>query len=74
MFDNPFVKYGAAIAAILFFGFGIFYFLRKLIDKKPGLIIDDNGIIDNSSAVSVGLIPWSDIEHISTTNVMKQKF
>ncbi len=74
MFDNPFVKYGAAIASILFFGFAIFYYSFKLTDKKPGIVIDDNGILDNSSAVAVGLIPWKDIKQFATAKVMKQEF
>jgi len=72
--NNPFVKYGAAIACVIFFGFGIFYFAKKLSDKKPGIVIDNDGIHDNSSAVSVGFIPWSNILQFVTTKVMKQEF
>jgi hypothetical protein len=74
IFNNPVIKYGAAVACILFFGLGIFYFTYKLMDKKPGLVIDHSGITDNSSAVAVGHIPWSEITHIATANVMKQAF
>ena len=74
IFNYPFVKYVAAIASILFFGFGTFYFSRKLTDKKPGIVIDDEGITDNSSAVAVGLIPWSDIKQLAKAKVMKQEF
>jgi hypothetical protein len=74
IFDNPVVKYGASVASILFFGFGIIYFSIKITDKKPGIIIDDSGILDNSSAVSTGPIPWTDIERFSIVKVMKQEF
>jgi hypothetical protein len=74
LFDNVIVKYGIAIAAILFFGYTLFFSIKKLADKKPGIVIDDSGIYDNSSAVSVGLIPWTDIRQISTVTVMRQEF
>ena len=65
---------GVGILAILFFGAtGIFGF-RKLFDKKVGLIIDSNGITDNSNASSVGLIEWNDITDIITKQVMSTKF
>lgn len=71
---NPMVAKGVGIIAILFFGAtGIFGF-RKLFDKKVGLIIDSNGITDNSNALSVGLIEWNDITEIITTQVMSTKF
>ena len=33
----------------------------KLFDKKPGLIFDAAGVVDNASGLSAGLIPWSEI-------------
>jgi len=74
VFINPLIKYGAAIACILFFGFVSIFYAKKLTDKKPGLIIDNTGITDNSSAVSVGHTPWTDIKYITTIKVVKQDF
>ena len=74
LFNNPVLKYGAAIAAVLFGALGVIYFSKKLSDKKAGLIIDDKGVTDNASAVAAGFIPWSDIHHIETAKVMKQEF
>ncbi len=74
LFNNPFIKYGMAIADILFFGLAMFFFSQKLRDKKPGLIIDDSGITDNSSGVSAGHVPWNDIKYINVVNVMRQEF
>ena len=74
IFNSQFVKYGAAVISICSFGFGTFYFLRKLIDKKPGILIDDKGILDNSSPVCVGLINWHDIKQFATATAMKQEF
>ncbi len=71
---NPMIVKGVGIVGILFFGaIGIFG-IKKLFDKKIGLIIDSNGITDNSNASSVGLIEWSDITNITTEQVMSTKF
>ena len=57
------------IASTILCGSACIYFSIKLFDKKPGLIINDIGINDNSSAVSVGLILWKDIVSIRTEKV-----
>lgn len=64
----------AGIAGIIFFGFIGFSIFKKLFDKEPGLIISANGIIDNSSGLSAGFIPWSDIKEIKETIVANQPF
>jgi hypothetical protein len=41
---------------------------------KPGLIIDDQGITDDSNFMGVGFIPWSDITAVrEDANGFKQK-
>ncbi|MBC7937260.1 MAG: hypothetical protein H7Y86_18095 [Rhizobacter sp.] len=64
----------AGLASILFFGFVGFYLFKKLFDKNFGLVISDDGIIDNSSGLSAGFIPWTDIEAIKETRVANQQF
>ena len=62
------------IVSLAFFGIcGIFAF-KKLFDKKEGLIINKDGITDNSSGTSVGLIKWNDIIDIGIAQVHSQKF
>ena len=60
--------------SILFFGAAILFYLNKLRDSKPGLIISHEGLIDNSSAVAAGLIPWQDIRQIKEVAVFQEKF
>lgn len=72
--NNGVVKYGAAAGSILMGVAGMIFFTLKMFDKKPGLIIDSKGITDNASGVSAGFIPWEDIRHIYTTQVMSEKF
>ena len=62
------------IIGTIFFGLALTYGIKKLFDKKFGLIIDKNGITDNSNASSIGLIKWSDITEIKTEQVMSTKF
>lgn len=64
LFNNPIVKgfasYGSALMGLI----GIYFFTGKLFDKKPGLIVDEMGIVDNTSIFKFGLIPWKDISAI----------
>lgn len=79
VFNHPITKaiggYGGAIMGL----WGIYFFAKKLIDKRPGLVISDEGIYDNASAFHFGLIPWADISQIYEQTVQvsmasKQRF
>lgn len=71
---NPAVAKVAGISGILFFGATGIYGIKKMFDNKVGLTIDDNGILDNTNASSIGLIKWADITEIKTEQVMSTKF
>jgi hypothetical protein len=64
VFNSPLVKILASYGSTLMGALGIYYFTKKLFDKGPGLVIDEEGIYDNTSAFKFGLIPWSDISEI----------
>ena len=72
-YNNPLVVYGAGLAAILFFGLCGLYGLKKLFDKKPGLVLNSSGIVDNASGVAAGFIPWSEVTGASIYEIQKQK-
>ncbi|MCS3797534.1 STM3941 family protein [Niastella sp. OAS944] len=74
IFNNAFVKALAAYGSLIMGVFGIYFFSKKLFDKKPGLIINEQGIYDNSSAFRFGLVPWSDILQVYERTVQKQHF
>ncbi len=59
--------------SVTFFGFCLIIIVRKLLDNRMGLTIDENGINDNSSATSVGLIDWEDILRIETLEIASTK-
>lgn len=73
LFGNPTFILVISIAGILFFGLIAVYIIRKLPDNKPGLIIDQLGITDNSGGLSAGQILWTDIENISVFEINRQK-
>jgi hypothetical protein len=74
LFGNPTINFVAGIASVIIFGLVAITIFRKFSDLKPGLTISKQGIIDNSSGVSAGLIPWTDIQEIKISQVMNQKF
>ena len=55
-----------AIIFILLFGFLSVYGLKKILNSKLGLTIDDIGITDHTSSLSTGLIKWNDITEFKT--------
>lgn len=74
IFRSPEIIRIFGIAAICFFGVCIIFMFRKLFDNKLGLIIDENGITDNTNATSMGLIEWNDITMVEKKQVMSTKF
>ena len=62
------------VLGIVFFGAAGVFGIKKIFDKKVGLIIDKKGITDNSSALSIGLIKWKDINGIELSQVNSIKF
>jgi len=61
------------VGLIIFGILSVFLFI-KLFDSKPGLVINNEGIIDNASANPAGFIKWSDIVSIGTKKVMSVQF
>lgn len=62
------------ILSISFFGICGYFIAKKFFDPKPGLIIDDEGITDNTNAASLGLIEWRDITGMTVVQVASTKF
>lgn len=51
---------GGGVATLLLGALTVFT-VTRLFSRKPGLVLDHEGIIDNSSYSSVGRIPWNEI-------------
>ena len=71
---RPLYVRGVAVAGAIFFGCCMIYGSIKLFDSRPGLIIDREGIFDNSSAVSAGRVSWCEITAIKISGVRRQRF
>lgn len=71
---NPTMIAVTGLASVLFFGLAGMTIAKKMTDNKAGFVITDEGIIDNSSGVSVGVVKWTDIQDIQQSNVMSQRF
>ena len=71
---NPTIVKAIGIAGISFFGATGVYGIKQIFDKSVGLTIDENGIIDNTNAASIGLIKWSEIIEIRIEQVVSTKF
>ena len=66
MSEDPFliqfIMKNILVIGFFFFGYGSFYYINRMRCYKELLIINDEGITDNSMAISLGFIPWEDIE------------
>ena len=72
-FNSPILIYGIGVVAIVFFGICGVFAVRKLFDSSPGLILNPQGLTDNSSGISVGFVPWSEVSHVEEHTIQKQK-
>ncbi len=74
IFGITFVSKIIGAAGIIFFGAASIYIIKCFIKPKAVLVIDRNGITDNSSAVSIGFIPWHDIKSVYIKDVLNESF
>ncbi len=73
LLQSPTIVLLVGFVAIIFFGLIAVLIVRKLKDDKPGLIINQDGIADNSGGMSPGIIKWEDLEQISVLKISGQK-
>jgi hypothetical protein len=71
--NDPLFVHGVGLAGMVFGGLGVIFGIRKLFDKKSGLVFNSSGIIDNSSGLAAGFIPWSEIIGAEIYEVHRQK-
>jgi len=78
-FDTMFPGARYVLMPIAFLGIAfsiliLFFVYKKLSDTQPGFTVSDEGITDNSSAVSAGFIPWSDVLEINEKTIFGQHY
>jgi hypothetical protein len=59
-------------SCIIFFGFGLLVFLRQILDTRPRIVIDENGIFDRT--LGIGVIDWQDIEQAYLNSIFGNDF
>ena len=62
------------ISSCLFFGLCGIYIIKRIIIRKPSVIISEDGFTDNASGISVGFLKWSEIKGFQVYDYMGQKF
>lgn len=72
--DNPTViKVVGYILVVLFGAFTLLY-SQKVFDKNPGMLLDEEGFVDNTSGVNTGKVLWKDVTNIFVKEGMGQQF
>lgn len=72
-FHDPRFVHGVGLAGMAFFGTAAVFVVRKWFDRRPGLIVDAEGIVDNASGISAGRIPWRDILGFEEHRIHRQR-
>ena len=62
------------LVTVAFFGAIAVTAFYRLVTAAPAIIINADGIVDNASGVSVGLIPWDQIREVREYRVQNQVF
>ena len=70
---NPIFTRGIGIASIIFFGFGIFVGIKRLIKSEIALIIDSKGLNVNPKKSLTEFIKWTDINGIKEIKIQSTR-
>lgn len=71
---DPLVARAIGTLTFLVFGISTFLIIKKMFKKEIGLAIDNEGILDNTSSSSVGLIRWQDVQKTEVISINSVKF
>jgi len=61
------------VGIVTFAGFGIAWIVL-LLRAGPGLVVDDTGFDDRSSATAVGRVQWADVTSVSQQSMFSASF
>ena len=51
----------------------LLYYIAKLFDREPGLVVDREGFIDRTTFISVGRVNWADVRGLRTMTRRRSK-
>src|SRR5882762_9854345 len=72
--DAALVGTGVAVVCVGFFALCGLYCFVKMCDRTPALVLDRDGIIDNSTGVAAGRVRWEEITDIRFRMMGTQRF
>ncbi len=72
-FVPPWMIHGLGAVTVVFFGGCAVYAFVKSFHRKPGLVLGPDGLVDNSSGVAAGFIPWSEVAGVDVFEFSGQK-
>jgi hypothetical protein len=64
---------GGAVGFI-FFGLCMVYWVKSMVKRKPALIINREGILDQSTYIGAGLVKWDEIVDVDLVNFGGQTY
>ena len=59
---------------VVLFGFALVLALRQVVRSGQGLVIDREGIVESTSSVSVGRIPWAAVAEVEPFTLGGQRY
>ena len=59
LYGNSNFIFALGLIYAIFFGIIAVSMIQKISEKKAGLVINKQGVTDNSSGLSIGFIPWA---------------
>jgi hypothetical protein len=72
--EDPFMIKLIGYICITLFGAAGWIFGQKLFNRKPAIILDEEGILDNSAGMNIGKILWEDIVNIRKQLIAGENF
>lgn len=72
-FNSPWLVHGLGWVSVIFFGLCSLVAVRNLFSPRPGLVLDREGLTDQSSGLAVGFVPWRDIAGLEPCVIQGQK-
>lgn len=62
------------VVSVVLFGLCLAYFVYRLFNRKPSIIVNEEGLLDNSSYIGGGFLRWEEIKDIVLYDFMGQRF
>lgn len=72
-FNHPMFVHSVGFICMVFGALAFVLAVRKVFSSKPGLILDTQGITDNSSMLAAGFIPWFSIDSFEVRQIHNQR-